>query len=112
MDYTSTGGRSGTIPSFPSRREKRLTGKRSTIDALNTEQSGTHRDHTMDNGEPEEDELTDAGLTDLPPHVSAKLHQIDAEIETLKRLGESSGITAVSTSDNPLYVLLNVQYCE
>ncbi|KAF5403580.1 Villin-2, partial [Paragonimus heterotremus] len=76
------------------RREKRLTGKRSTMDASNTERSGAHRDHTMDNGEPEENELTDAGLTDLPPHVSAKLHQIDAEIETLKRLGESSGITA------------------
>ncbi|KAF7257258.1 hypothetical protein EG68_06017, partial [Paragonimus skrjabini miyazakii] len=76
------------------RREKRLTGKHSTMDALNTERSGAHRDHTMENGAPEEDELTDAGLTDLPPHVSAKLHQIDAEIETLKRLGESSGITA------------------
>uniref|UniRef100_A0A183AGB8 HP domain-containing protein n=1 Tax=Echinostoma caproni TaxID=27848 RepID=A0A183AGB8_9TREM len=38
-------------------------------------------------------ELTDAELSDLPANVTAKLHQIDSEIETLKRLGESSGIT-------------------
>ncbi|TGZ58565.1 hypothetical protein CRM22_009591, partial [Opisthorchis felineus] len=67
------------------RREKRLTGKRSNAGTLGSE---TSRDGTMIGAD-----LTDSELTDLPPSVALKLHQIDSEIETLKRLGESSGIT-------------------
>ncbi|TPP67214.1 Dematin [Fasciola gigantica] len=68
------------------RREKRLTAQRKkAADTL---------DSTVPNGGTMTSELTDTELSDLPANITAKLHQIDSEIETLKRLGESSGITA------------------
>ncbi|VDQ16782.1 unnamed protein product [Trichobilharzia regenti] len=51
------------------------------------------RDGTLRNGTMTS---VDTDWTDRDPAVNAKLDRIDAEIETLKRLGESSGITAVS----------------
>ncbi|KAH8878498.1 Actin-binding LIM protein 1 [Schistosoma japonicum] len=62
------------------RREKRMTG---TI-GLDS-QNGTLRNGTMTS--------VDTDWTDRDPALNAKLDRIDAEIETLKRLGESSGIT-------------------
>ncbi|CAH8571791.1 unnamed protein product [Schistosoma rodhaini] len=65
------------------RREKRMTGVQSIgVDSRN----GTLRNGTMTS--------VDTDWTDRDPVLNAKLDRIDAEIETLKRLGESSGITA------------------
>lgn len=65
------------------RREKRMTGVQSVgVDSRN----GTLRNGTMTS--------VDTDWTDRDPLLNAKLDRIDAEIETLKRLGESSGITA------------------
>ncbi|CAH8534911.1 unnamed protein product [Heterobilharzia americana] len=65
------------------RREKRMTGVQSIgLDS----RDGTLRNSTMTS--------TDTDWTDRDPAMNAKLDRIDAEIETLKRLGESSGITA------------------
>nr|CAH8851655.1 unnamed protein product [Trichobilharzia regenti] len=65
------------------RREKRMTGVQSVgLDS----RDGTLRNGTMTS--------VDTDWTDRDPAVNAKLDRIDAEIETLKRLGESSGITA------------------
>ncbi|VDP38694.1 unnamed protein product [Schistosoma margrebowiei] len=65
------------------RREKRMTGVQSVgVDSRN----GTLRNGTMTS--------VDTDWTDRDPVLNAKLDRIDAEIETLKRLGESSGITA------------------
>lgn len=73
-------------------REKRLTAQRKkATDTLDS----TIPDGDVGGVAVESNELTDAELSDLPANVTAKLHQIDSEIETLKRLGESSGITAV-----------------
>ncbi|KAA0200726.1 Dematin [Fasciolopsis buskii] len=73
------------------RREKRLTAQRKkATDTLDS----TIPDGDVGGVAVESNELTDAELSDLPANVTAKLHQIDSEIETLKRLGESSGITA------------------
>uniref|UniRef100_A0A183JZE6 ELKS/RAB6-interacting/CAST family member 2 n=1 Tax=Schistosoma curassoni TaxID=6186 RepID=A0A183JZE6_9TREM len=66
------------------RREKRMTGVQSVgVDSRN----GTLRNGTMTS--------VDTDWTDRDPVLNAKLDRIDAEIETLKRLGESSGITAL-----------------
>ncbi|CAH8507716.1 unnamed protein product [Schistosoma turkestanicum] len=67
------------------RREKRMTAGGAQSIAADS-RNGTLRNGTMTS--------VDTDYTDHDPILNAKLDRIDAEIETLKRLGESSGITA------------------
>ncbi|CAH8621632.1 unnamed protein product [Dicrocoelium dendriticum] len=65
------------------RREKRMADQLSSANVVNG-------DASFKSSKTETGDFTDSGAS----HVPSKLHQIDMEIETLKRLGESSGITA------------------
>ncbi|CAL8105875.1 unnamed protein product [Calicophoron daubneyi] len=86
------------------RREKRMSAKRPTEDVTD----GTQRNGTSSDAE--ETQMTSAlENSDLPRHVRAKLHQIDAEIETLKRLGESSGITSALIQELEASKLVHVR---